>query len=202
MSWAWSASLARTARPRPPTSCARCWRRPGCEPGWSGTIETVAGGEVIARGRQTTPEAPELQADLAAMVEAGDRWAVVESTSHGLAQRTRRRGRVRRGRADQRHSRAPRVPQDPRRVSGGEAQPVRAARGRRRPTRTRAMASGRWSTSTIRWGPTSARPPSKAGAQGDRLRRGRKGGRPTDRGRRRPPRPANRRWDRPRATWS
>jgi UDP-N-acetylmuramoyl-L-alanyl-D-glutamate--2,6-diaminopimelate ligase len=50
------------------------------------TIETIAGAQVIGRGRQTTPEAPELQADLAAMVAAGDRWAVVESTSHGLAQ--------------------------------------------------------------------------------------------------------------------
>jgi UDP-N-acetylmuramoyl-L-alanyl-D-glutamate--2,6-diaminopimelate ligase len=50
------------------------------------TIETIAGGQVIGRGRQTTPEAPELQADLAAMVAASDRWAVVESTSHGLAQ--------------------------------------------------------------------------------------------------------------------
>jgi UDP-N-acetylmuramoyl-L-alanyl-D-glutamate--2,6-diaminopimelate ligase len=54
--------------------------------GMVGTIETVAGGEVIGRGRQTTPEAPELQADLAAMLAAGDRFAVVESTSHGLAQ--------------------------------------------------------------------------------------------------------------------
>lgn len=36
-------------------------------------------------GRFTTPEAPELQAMLAAMVEAGCRWAVVEATSHGLA---------------------------------------------------------------------------------------------------------------------
>jgi UDP-N-acetylmuramoyl-L-alanyl-D-glutamate--2,6-diaminopimelate ligase len=54
--------------------------------GMTGTIETVAGGEVIARGRKTTPEAPELQAALARMVEAGDVFAVVESTSHGLAQ--------------------------------------------------------------------------------------------------------------------
>lgn len=54
--------------------------------GLLGTIETVAGGEVIARGRQTTPEAPELQAALAAMLDAGDHFAVVESTSHGLAQ--------------------------------------------------------------------------------------------------------------------
>src|SRR5262245_31298848 len=33
----------------------------------------------------TTPEAPQLQATLRAMVDAGDRAAVVETTSHGLA---------------------------------------------------------------------------------------------------------------------
>ena len=58
----------------------------GWPTGLLGTIETVAGGAVIARGRQTTPEAPELQAALAAMLDAGDQFAVVESTSHGLAQ--------------------------------------------------------------------------------------------------------------------
>ncbi len=36
-------------------------------------------------GHVTTPEAPELQLALAAMLEAGDAAAVVESTSHGLA---------------------------------------------------------------------------------------------------------------------
>ena len=54
--------------------------------GLIGTIESIAGGKVIGTGRQTTPESPELQADLAAMAAAGDRFAVVESTSHGLAQ--------------------------------------------------------------------------------------------------------------------
>src|SRR6202007_723865 len=34
----------------------------------------------------TTPQAPELQRALRAMVAAGDRAAVVETTSHGLAQ--------------------------------------------------------------------------------------------------------------------
>jgi len=58
----------------------------GLAAGLVGTIETTAGGRVIGTGRATTPEAPELQADLAAMVAAGDRFAVVESTSHGLAQ--------------------------------------------------------------------------------------------------------------------
>jgi UDP-N-acetylmuramoyl-L-alanyl-D-glutamate--2,6-diaminopimelate ligase len=50
------------------------------------TVTVVAGGQVIGGSRATTPEAPELQAELAAMADAGDEWAVVESTSHGLAQ--------------------------------------------------------------------------------------------------------------------
>jgi UDP-N-acetylmuramoyl-L-alanyl-D-glutamate--2,6-diaminopimelate ligase len=55
--------------------------------GLSGTVTTVAGGRRYGgASRSTTPEAPELQAALAAMVAAGDRFAVVESTSHGLAQ--------------------------------------------------------------------------------------------------------------------
>jgi UDP-N-acetylmuramoyl-L-alanyl-D-glutamate--2,6-diaminopimelate ligase len=59
----------------------------GRQTGLLGTVEAVVGG--VSRGnpaRATTPEAPELQALLAGMVEAGDEWAVVESTSHGLAQ--------------------------------------------------------------------------------------------------------------------
>jgi UDP-N-acetylmuramoyl-L-alanyl-D-glutamate--2,6-diaminopimelate ligase len=54
--------------------------------GMTGTVTTIAGGERFGPAtRATTPEAPELQAALAAMVESGDRCAVVESTSHGLA---------------------------------------------------------------------------------------------------------------------
>ncbi len=54
--------------------------------GMTGTVTTIAGGRPYGgASRATTPEAPELQAALAAMVEAGDRFAVVESTSHGLA---------------------------------------------------------------------------------------------------------------------
>jgi len=55
--------------------------------GLLGTVEVVVGGKELGNpSRTTTPEAPELQAHLAAMVEAGDRFAVVESSSHGLAQ--------------------------------------------------------------------------------------------------------------------
>ena len=55
--------------------------------GLAGTVDVIVGGE--ARGnpaRTTTPEAPELQALLASMVAAGDGWAVIEASSHGLAQ--------------------------------------------------------------------------------------------------------------------
>ena len=49
------------------------------------TIEAVVGGESRGYLGHTTPEAPVIQADLRAMVAAGDRFAVVETTSHGLA---------------------------------------------------------------------------------------------------------------------
>ena len=49
------------------------------------TIEAVVGGESRGYLGHTTPEAPVIQADLRAMVDAGDRFAVVETTSHGLA---------------------------------------------------------------------------------------------------------------------
>ncbi|HET7678492.1 MAG TPA: UDP-N-acetylmuramoyl-L-alanyl-D-glutamate--2,6-diaminopimelate ligase [Candidatus Limnocylindrales bacterium] len=59
----------------------------GLRTGLVGTVEAIVGGEPRGNpARATTPEAPELQAHLAAMVAAGDEWAVVESTSHGLAQ--------------------------------------------------------------------------------------------------------------------
>jgi UDP-N-acetylmuramoyl-L-alanyl-D-glutamate--2,6-diaminopimelate ligase len=55
-----------------------------------GRIDTVsaaiAGEEVPTGFHTTTPDAPEVQAYLAQMVAAGAEYAVVESTSHGLAQ--------------------------------------------------------------------------------------------------------------------
>ncbi len=54
--------------------------------GMIGTIATRIGGRTEAHeAHATTPEAPELQATLRAMVDAGDDIAVVETTSHGLA---------------------------------------------------------------------------------------------------------------------
>jgi len=55
--------------------------------GLMGTTDVIVAG--VSQGnsaRTSTPEAPELQDHLAAMLAGGDRWAVVESTSHGLAQ--------------------------------------------------------------------------------------------------------------------
>lgn len=55
-----------------------------------GTITTVAahiGGQEVDTGfHTTTPDAPEIQKYLAQMVAQGTEYAVVESTSHGLAQ--------------------------------------------------------------------------------------------------------------------
>ena len=58
----------------------------GKRTGMIGTIATRIGGTTEAHEvHATTPEAPELQAALRAMVDAGDEVAVVETTSHGLA---------------------------------------------------------------------------------------------------------------------
>ena len=57
---------------------------------WQAGIVSTVGGRVggvdeLHPPHATTPQAPELQRALAAMLEAGDRAAVVETTSHGLA---------------------------------------------------------------------------------------------------------------------
>ncbi len=59
----------------------------GYSTGLLGTTDIIVARESLGnRARTSTPEAPELQDHLAAMLAAGDRWAVVESSSHGLAQ--------------------------------------------------------------------------------------------------------------------
>lgn len=59
----------------------------GRRPGMIGTVEVRVGGEVTPNDdRNTTPEAPELQALLAKMIDAGNDSVVMEATSHGLAQ--------------------------------------------------------------------------------------------------------------------
>ncbi len=58
----------------------------GLRTGMIGTIATRVGGRTVAHeAHATTPEAPELQATLRAMVDAGDEVAIIETTSHGLA---------------------------------------------------------------------------------------------------------------------
>jgi UDP-N-acetylmuramoyl-L-alanyl-D-glutamate--2,6-diaminopimelate ligase len=58
----------------------------GIRTGMTGTAETRIGGIQEANAEHaTTPEAPELQVALRAMVDGGDRAAVIETTSHGLA---------------------------------------------------------------------------------------------------------------------
>lgn len=59
----------------------------GRRPGMIGTVAVRVGDDVRPNeDRNTTPEAPELQAYLAEMLEAGNDSVVMEATSHGLAQ--------------------------------------------------------------------------------------------------------------------
>jgi UDP-N-acetylmuramoyl-L-alanyl-D-glutamate--2,6-diaminopimelate ligase len=72
------------------TTCflaAAMLRAAGRRPGLIGTVELGIGGERNPNpNRNTTPEALELQALLARMVDAGNDSLVMEATSHGLAQ--------------------------------------------------------------------------------------------------------------------
>lgn len=70
----------------------------GRRPGMLGTVAVRVGDELRSNeDRNTTPEALELQALLAEMVEAGNDCAVMEATSHGLAQSRVRNCRFRIG---------------------------------------------------------------------------------------------------------
>jgi len=61
--------------------------RAGYQAGMISTINAIIGREVMDTGfHVTTPEAPEVQAYLARMVNAGLTHAVLETTSHGLTQ--------------------------------------------------------------------------------------------------------------------
>jgi UDP-N-acetylmuramoyl-L-alanyl-D-glutamate--2,6-diaminopimelate ligase len=65
---------------------AAAFARAGIPVGLVGTVATQIGGRREAKPEHgTTPEAPALQRALLAMVRAGDRAAVIETTSHGLA---------------------------------------------------------------------------------------------------------------------
>lgn len=62
-------------------------RDAGKRPGLIGTLEWRAGDDWIRHGSQrTTPEAPQVQRLLRRMVDAGDRWAILEASSQGLDQ--------------------------------------------------------------------------------------------------------------------
>ncbi|MBM4430677.1 MAG: UDP-N-acetylmuramoyl-L-alanyl-D-glutamate--2,6-diaminopimelate ligase, partial [Chloroflexi bacterium] len=55
--------------------------------GWVSTVSAVIGGEEVDTGlHTTTPDALEMQGYLAHMVDAAAEYAVIEATSHGLAQ--------------------------------------------------------------------------------------------------------------------
>jgi UDP-N-acetylmuramoyl-L-alanyl-D-glutamate--2,6-diaminopimelate ligase len=62
---------------------AHLFDRAGRRSGLMGTVERRIGGQTLPAGR-TTPEALDIQRDLARMVEAGDRAVVMEVSSHAL----------------------------------------------------------------------------------------------------------------------
>jgi UDP-N-acetylmuramoyl-L-alanyl-D-glutamate--2,6-diaminopimelate ligase len=62
------------------------FRAASLRPGLIGTLEWRIGRTWIRhKTERTTPEAPDVQRMLRQMVNAGDRWAILESSSHGLA---------------------------------------------------------------------------------------------------------------------
>ncbi|MGP1458872.1 MAG: Mur ligase family protein [Treponema sp.] len=70
-------------------------RLAGKKAGFISTVEYSFGGEALANPEhQTTPEAPIIQRHLAEMVKNGCEYAVIESSSHGLSQKTNRLGDV------------------------------------------------------------------------------------------------------------
>lgn len=70
-------------------------RLSGYKAGFISTVQYSLGGDAIANPEhQTTPEAPIVQRELYEMVENGCTHAVVESSSHGLSERTNRLGDV------------------------------------------------------------------------------------------------------------
>ncbi|MEO8457543.1 MAG: UDP-N-acetylmuramoyl-L-alanyl-D-glutamate--2,6-diaminopimelate ligase [Chloroflexota bacterium] len=65
---------------------AHVFNSAGLKTGLISTAECRIGDEVLPdTGRFTTPEAPQVQAMLALMAEAGCEWAIIEATSHGLS---------------------------------------------------------------------------------------------------------------------
>ena len=81
---------------------------------------------------RTTPEAIDLQADLRAMLDGGDRACAMEVSSHALELAPRRRDRVRRRDLHQPHAGPPRLPRDHGGLLPGQAPAVRPAAGRPR----------------------------------------------------------------------
>ncbi|MCR5762315.1 MAG: UDP-N-acetylmuramoyl-L-alanyl-D-glutamate--2,6-diaminopimelate ligase [Treponema sp.] len=70
-------------------------RLAGFKAGFISTVQYSLGGEAIANPQhQTTPEAPIVQRELYEMLQNGCKYAVVESSSHGLSVKTNRLGDV------------------------------------------------------------------------------------------------------------
>ena len=105
----WSASPAPTARRRPATSCDAIFEAAGIKCGLMGTVAYRIGDRVIEATR-TTPEAPDVQALLRQMVDAGVRRLRDGGVVARAGAAARRRPAVRRRRVHQSHARPSRFP--------------------------------------------------------------------------------------------
>ena len=117
-----------------------------------GTIATRIGGQTDDHAEHaTTPEAPELQAALRAMVDAGDRGGGHRDDVARARARPRGRRRLRRRDPDERHPRASRAPRDVGGVSRRQAVAVRPPAAERAGSRSHGRCPRRRSsTSTTR----------------------------------------------------
>ena len=109
-SWTSSGSPARTARRRPRSSCARCWRRPGASAGCSApsprSSAASSGRWSARRPRRSTCSATSARCSTAATSRA--RWRSPRTRSTG----PRRRDPLRGGDLHEPHAGPPRLPPD------------------------------------------------------------------------------------------
>ena len=169
-SWRSSGSPARTARRRRRSSRSAALEAAG-HPDRAdrhGRDAGSAGSTSRTRSTPRRPRRPRSRRALRAMVAAGDRAAVVETTSHGLALDRVGGIALRRRHPHQPDPRAPRAPRHVRGVPGRQAVAVRAARrGPADPAKPGASA-GRGpgsSTPTIRRPARSSASPRRPGAR-------------------------------------
>ena len=125
-----SGSRAPTARRRPPSSCARCWRRAGCRAGCSARSRpwsAARSARPCARRRRRST----CRRRSAAMLDGGDRACAMEVSSHALELRRVDGDPLRRRRVHEPQPGPPRLPSRHGGLLRGQAAAVPRVRRRR-----------------------------------------------------------------------